>query len=81
MRCATPKSSRKTRTSDPLRGAATVITSARFSPPRYRQALATARNIPVGHEGEYRDVEPTRHTVEWTGMAMYRVEDGQIAEI
>ncbi len=33
------------------------------------------------HTGEYQDVEPTGHTVEWTGMAMYRVEDGEIAEI
>ncbi|PSQ02307.1 DUF4440 domain-containing protein [Halobacteriales archaeon QS_4_69_31] len=33
------------------------------------------------HSGEYRDVEPTGQTVEWTGMAMYRVEDGQIAEV
>lgn len=33
------------------------------------------------HTGEYRDVEPTGHTVEWTGMAMYRIEDGRIAEI
>lgn len=33
------------------------------------------------HSGEYRDVEPTGRTAEWTGMAMYRIEDGQIAEI
>jgi steroid delta-isomerase-like uncharacterized protein len=33
------------------------------------------------HTGEYQDVEPTGHTVEWTGMAMYRVENGEIAEI
>ena len=33
------------------------------------------------HSGEYRDVEPTQQRVEWTGMAMYRVEDGNIAEI
>jgi len=33
------------------------------------------------HTGEYRDVEPTGHTVEWTGIAMYRVEDDQIAEV
>jgi steroid delta-isomerase-like uncharacterized protein len=33
------------------------------------------------HSGEYRDVEPTGHTVEWTGMVMYRVEDGHIAEV
>ncbi len=33
------------------------------------------------HTGEYRDVEPTGHRTEWTGLAMYRVEDGEIAEI
>lgn len=33
------------------------------------------------HTGEYRDVEPTGHRVEWTGIAMYRVEDDRIAEI
>jgi len=33
------------------------------------------------HTGEYRDVEPTGNTAEWTGMAMYRVEDDRIAEI
>lgn len=33
------------------------------------------------HTGEYRDVEPTGHVAEWTGMAMYRIEDGEIAEV
>ena len=33
------------------------------------------------HTGEYRDVEPTGHTAEWTGLAIYRVEDDEIAEI
>jgi len=33
------------------------------------------------HTGEYMDVEPTGHTVEWTGQGMYRIEDGEIAEI
>jgi predicted ester cyclase len=33
------------------------------------------------HEGEYQDVEPTGNTAEWTGIAMYRVEDGAIAEV
>lgn len=33
------------------------------------------------HTGEYHDVEPTGYKVEWTGFAMYRVEDDQIAEI
>ena len=27
------------------------------------------------------DVEPTGQAVEWTGKAMYRVENGQIAEV
>jgi predicted ester cyclase len=44
--------------------------------------LVTVRYVVSGtHTGEYRDVEPTGHTVEWTGMAMYRIEDGRIAEI
>jgi steroid delta-isomerase-like uncharacterized protein len=33
------------------------------------------------HEGEYRDVEPTGEEAEWSGMAMYRVEDDRIAEV
>jgi steroid delta-isomerase-like uncharacterized protein len=33
------------------------------------------------HSDEYRDVGPTGHTVEWTGMAMYRVADDRIAEV
>ncbi|MDS0476200.1 ester cyclase [Natrinema sp. 1APR25-10V2] len=33
------------------------------------------------HSGEYHDIEPTGHTVEWTGMAMYRIEDDRITEI
>lgn len=33
------------------------------------------------HTGAYRDVEPTGHTVEWTGMAMYRFDGDRIAEI
>lgn len=33
------------------------------------------------HTGEYRDVEPTGLAATWTGMAMYRVSDGEIAEI
>lgn len=33
------------------------------------------------HTGEYRDVEPTGHQVEWTGVAIYRVDDDRIAEI
>jgi len=33
------------------------------------------------HSGEYLDVQPTGNAVEWTGMAMYRIEDDEIAEI
>lgn len=33
------------------------------------------------HTGEYKDLEPTGHSVEWTGLAMYRIENGEIAEI
>jgi len=33
------------------------------------------------HTGKYRNVDPTGHTVEWTGMGFYRIEDGRIAEI
>ncbi|PSP69462.1 DUF4440 domain-containing protein [Halobacteriales archaeon QH_8_67_27] len=33
------------------------------------------------HSGEYMDVRPTGNAAEWTGMAMYRVEDDEIAEI
>ncbi|WP_206662542.1 ester cyclase [Halorubrum sp. BOL3-1] len=33
------------------------------------------------HTRHYRDIEPTGHTVEWGGIAIYRVEDGEIAEI
>jgi steroid delta-isomerase-like uncharacterized protein len=44
--------------------------------------LVTVRYEVSGtHVGEYRDVTPTGKRVAWTGMAMYRIEDGQIAEI
>ncbi|MEF8840189.1 MAG: ester cyclase [Haloarculaceae archaeon] len=33
------------------------------------------------HTGEYQGIEPTGHTVEWTGVGIYRIEDGGIAEI
>jgi len=33
------------------------------------------------HTGEYRDIEPTGHTDEWTGVGTYRIEGGEIAEI
>lgn len=44
--------------------------------------LVTVRYTASGtHTGEYRGVEPTGHRAEWTGIAVYRVEDGEIAEI
>jgi len=44
--------------------------------------LVTVRYSVSGtHTGHYRDVEPTGHTAEWSGIAMYRIEDGEIAEI
>ena len=33
------------------------------------------------HSGKYLDVQPTGNAAEWTGMAMYRIEDDEIAEI
>lgn len=33
------------------------------------------------HTGKYREVEPTGLKATWTGIAMYRIEDGEIAEI
>lgn len=33
------------------------------------------------HTGTYQDVQPTGFKATWTGMAMYRVEDEQVAEI
>lgn len=44
--------------------------------------LVTVRYSVNGtHTGEYRDVEPTGHKANWTGIAMYRIEDDEIAEI
>lgn len=43
--------------------------------------VAVRYTVQGTHTGEYRDVEPTGHTVEWTGMAMYRIEEDRIAEI
>ncbi|AGB39722.1 ester cyclase [Natronococcus occultus] len=33
------------------------------------------------HTGEYRDVEPTGYAAEWSGMAMYRIDGDEIAEV
>lgn len=32
------------------------------------------------HSGEYLNVEPTGNEAEWSGIAMYELDDGQIAE-
>lgn len=33
------------------------------------------------HSGEYQDIEPTGKTADWTGIAMYRIDDDRIGEI
>lgn len=43
--------------------------------------VAVRYTVSGTHTGEYRDVEPTGHKAEWTGIGIYRVEDGEIAEI
>lgn len=43
--------------------------------------VAVRYTVSGTHTGEYQDVEPTGHKTEWTGMAMYRVEDGEVAEV
>lgn len=44
--------------------------------------LVTVRYTASGtHTGAYRDVEPTGHQAEWTGIAIYRLDDGEIVEV
>jgi len=43
--------------------------------------VAVRYRVSGTHTGEYRDVHPTGHTAKWSGMAMYRIEDGEVAEI
>lgn len=43
--------------------------------------VAVRYTVEGTHEGEYYTIQPTGQRVEWTGMAMYRVEDDEIAEI
>jgi len=52
------------------------------------EAMVTERDTVVvryssegTHSEEYHDVEATGQVVEWTGMAMYRVENDRIAEV
>lgn len=33
------------------------------------------------HSESYEDIEPTGHTVEWSGMAMYEITDDEITEV
>lgn len=43
--------------------------------------LVTVRYTATGtHTGAFKGVEPTGRRVEWTGLSMYRIEDGQIVE-
>jgi predicted ester cyclase len=44
--------------------------------------LVTVRYTVSGtHTGEYRDIEPTGHKAEWTGIAVYCVDGDEITEI
>lgn len=43
--------------------------------------VAVQYSVSGTHTGRYRDIEPTGHKTEWTGMAMYRIEGEEIAEI
>jgi steroid delta-isomerase-like uncharacterized protein len=44
--------------------------------------LVTVRYTVSGtHDGEYLGIDPTGKDVTWTGIAMYRIENGEIAEI
>lgn len=44
--------------------------------------MVTVRYTVTGtHTDEYEGIEPTGQKIEWTGIAIYRVEDDEIAEI
>ncbi|PSP83028.1 DUF4440 domain-containing protein [Halobacteriales archaeon QS_1_68_17] len=44
--------------------------------------LVTVRYTVSGtHDGEYLGIDPTGKDVTWSGIAMYRIENGEIAEI
>lgn len=43
--------------------------------------VAVRYTVSGTHTGEYRDVSPTGRTVEWTGIAIYRLEGDEITEI
>ncbi len=43
--------------------------------------VAVRYTISGTHEGQYYGINGTGRSVEWTGMAMYRIEDDEISEI
>jgi steroid delta-isomerase-like uncharacterized protein len=43
--------------------------------------VAVRYSVSGTHKGEYLDIEPTGYRAEWTGMAFYRVEGDEIAEV
>lgn len=43
--------------------------------------VAVRYTVSGTHEGQYYGINGTGRSIEWTGMAMYRIEDDQIAEI
>lgn len=45
------------------------------------EAVTVRYRVRGTHEGEYRGIEPTGEDVEWTGIAIYRIEDDEIAEV
>lgn len=45
------------------------------------ETVAIRYTVSGTHTGEFHGVEPTGHKTEWSGMAFYRIADGNIAEI
>lgn len=43
--------------------------------------VAVRYTVSGTHEGEYLGIKPTGREVEWTGIAMYGIDDGNISEI
>ncbi len=43
--------------------------------------VAVRYTVSGTHTGDYEGIEPTGNEAEWTGIAIYRLEDDQIAEI
>ena len=44
-------------------------------------AVAVRYEASGTHSDSYEEIEPTGHTVEWSGMAMYELDDGRITEV